>query len=78
MGDHQIRYFSVNSTHTFDLHYQEASLLTLLEALKKNDDTSAKLKKMLIDKARETLGLNRLPDSDRVTPFFHCQEGKSI
>lgn len=73
-----IRYISVNSNHTFDFNYQKASLLELLDALKRNDATSAKLKKMLIDKARETLGLNRLPDSDRVTPFFHCQEGEWI
>ena len=72
-----IRYISVNSIHTFDFVYQKASLLELLDALKRNDATSAKLKKMLIEKARETLGLNRLPDSERVTPFFHCQEGRS-
>lgn len=70
-----IRYINVNSSHTFDFNYQKASLLLLLETLKKNDSTSAKIKKNLIEKARDTLGLNRLPDSDRVTPFFHCQEG---
>lgn len=71
-----IRYISVNTSRTFDFNYQKASLLELLDALKRNDATSAKLKKILIEKARETLGLNRLPDSDRVTPFFHCQEGR--
>jgi len=71
-----IRYVNVNSSHIFDFNYQKASLLLLLETLKKNDNTSAKIKKNLIDKARDTLGLNRLPDSDRVTPFFHCLDGE--
>lgn len=70
-----IRYINMNTNHTFDFNYQRESLLLLLETLKKNDSLSAKIKKTLIEKAQNTLGLTRLPDSDRVTPFFHCQEG---
>lgn len=73
-----IRYVSTNSNLTFDFNYQKASMNLLLKVLRKNDKTSAKLKEELIEKAKNTLGLNRLPESDRVTPFFHCQEGRLL
>lgn len=71
-----VQYDPPPSKHIFDYNYQKVGILNVIEMLKDNNSTSAKLKSELLKKAQDTLGLRVLPSADRVLPFFHLHDGK--
>lgn len=63
-------------SNIFDYNYQKVGLLKLIQLLNERNSSSEQLKGNLLNKVKTTLGLEMLPNADRVHPFFHLHDNE--